>query len=86
METLPLQELTDYKGVKTAVLQTLNLNPKAYLTMSQRDQVWGRLPPTHPLIGQKIKNTCLKWLCPTERTAEEVAEAVCVKHCGTPAL
>lgn len=61
-----------------AVLQTLNLNPEAY-----RQHLWEIEfgPGCHPrLIGQMIKSTCLKWLRPTEHTAEEVAEAVCVKH------
>lgn len=32
------------------------------------------------LLAKKIKNACLKWLRPLERTAEEVAEEVCIEH------
>lgn len=32
------------------------------------------------MIEQKIKAACLKWLCPSEHTAEEATKDVCVEH------
>lgn len=32
------------------------------------------------MVAQKVNNLALKWLQPSERTAEEVAEYVCVEH------
>lgn len=78
MDTLPLQDLCDYKKVKTAILQSLNLNPEANQWHLHKIEFG---PNYHPcLIGQKIKATCLKWLRPTECTSKEVAESVCVEH------
>lgn len=78
VDTLPLQDLPDYKKVKVYVLQTLNLNPEAYHCRLQEIECGLDYHPQ--LMGQKIKSTCLKWLHPTEHTAEEGAKMVCVKH------
>lgn len=78
MDSLPLQDLPNFHKVKKAMLQTLNLNPEAY-----QWRLWEIEFGTNyqsRLIAQRIKNTCLKWLCPSERTAEEVAQDVCMEH------
>lgn len=78
MDSLPLQDLSDYPKVNKAVLQTLNLNPEAYRKWLREIEFGADYQPR--LIAQRIKNACLKWLCPLKHTAKEVAKDVCAEH------
>lgn len=68
MDTLPSTKLWDYKRVKAAILQTLNLSPEAY--RRQLCEIEFGPDYHHKLIGQKIKDACLQWLHPEVFTKE----------------
>lgn len=58
VDTHPLQDLCDYKKVKIAVLQILNLNPESYGRCLCKIEFGSDYQPN--LIRQKIRATCLK--------------------------
>lgn len=78
VDTLPLQDLPNFQKVKKAVLQMLNLNPKAYRRCLREIKFRTDYQPW--IVTHRVKNMCWKWLQPSKQTAEEVAEDVCMEH------
>lgn len=68
MDTLPLQDLCDYKKVRAAVLQRLNLNPEAYLQWLWEIE-FGLHYHSHRM-GQRIWAARVRWLQSEEHTKD----------------
>lgn len=78
VDTRAPEEAMDYRRMWDAILQTLNLSPKAYMQQLQ-EVAFG--PDYHlRLVAQKIRAVGLRWLCPAVQIATLVAEAVLVEH------
>lgn len=76
--SVPLADLNNYNKIHTAILQMLNLRPKAYWH-HLREIDFG--PDHQPqAICQKIRAAGLHWLHPEACTKEQVIESVLVEH------
>lgn len=78
VDTLPLQDLCDYKNLQPALLQTLNLNSEAYHQWLREIEFGMDFHPC--LIGQCIWDACVQWPQLEEHTKDEIVEAICMEH------
>lgn len=75
---VPLADLNNYDKIRTAILEMLNLSPKAYRRCLREIECGPDYQPK--AIGQQIRAAGLQWLRPETRTKEQVVESVLVKH------
>ena len=78
VDTLGVQEATQYETVKNAILNTLNLMEETY-RKCLRELKWK--PGTHPhTVAQRMRANAMRWLKPSENDGEKIVDAVVLEQ------
>uniref|UniRef100_A0ABM5GNU4 CCHC-type domain-containing protein n=1 Tax=Pogona vitticeps TaxID=103695 RepID=A0ABM5GNU4_9SAUR len=78
VDTLDPEDAGDYEKVKTAILNTLNLNEEAY---RRRFRELRLKPGIHPrTVAQKMRVNATRWVQPKGKTAEQVLELMILEQ------
>uniref|UniRef100_A0ABM5FT88 CCHC-type domain-containing protein n=1 Tax=Pogona vitticeps TaxID=103695 RepID=A0ABM5FT88_9SAUR len=78
VDTLSVQEATQYETVKNAILSTLNLTEETY-RKRLRELKWK--PGTHPrTVAQRMRANAMRWLKPMENSGEKIVDAVVLEQ------
>ncbi|XP_078232867.1 uncharacterized protein LOC144583267 [Pogona vitticeps] len=78
VDTLDPEDAGDYDVVRTAILNTLNLNEEAYRRKFRGLKL---KPGLHPrTLAQKLRVNATRWIQPKGKTAEQVVEIVIMEQ------